>query len=176
MTLLNTLSEKEKKIDVAIQKDTVLFVCTGNTCRSPMCAALYNQTYAGLTSFGISAGLCADGSPIAHNAVIALRDCGVRSTEYNNYEAHVSVTVSREMMESATLIVGVTSAHAMALIMRFPDLASKITSFTRDISDPFGGDTECYKSCIEAIDSALSDMFLKGSEKENGLSDSQSDD
>lgn len=173
---MNTLSEKEKMTDIAIQKDTILFVCTGNTCRSPMCAALYNQKYAGLTSFGISAGLSVDGSPIAHNAILALREYGVKSSGYNNYESHISSNVSRNMMETATLVVGVTSAHAMALIMRFPDLASKITSFARDISDPFGGDAECYTHCIETIDAAMSEMFLKGAEDDNGLSDNQSND
>ena len=42
----------------------VLFVCTGNTCRSPMCAALFNDRYAGLTRHAVSAGLMVS-TPIA---------------------------------------------------------------------------------------------------------------
>lgn len=162
---MNTILPLKESIKAEIKKDEVLFVCTGNTCRSPMCAALYNRKYAGLTSVGLSAGLSADGLPISKNAVLALREHGVQSDSYNNYESHISRTVTREMLESASIVVGVSSSHAMTLIMRFPEFASKITSFARDITDPFGGDEECYKRCLADIDIALGEMFAsnKGS-------------
>lgn len=149
-----------KKIDdELIKKDTVLFVCTGNTCRSPMCAALFNARYAGLTRHAVSAGLHADGSPISENAVLALENAGISSTEGNDYKAHVSRTVTEEMIASADVVVGVTSSHAMQLILRFPAYASKITVMPTEISDPFGGSLARYEACLSDIDNALRVAF-----------------
>ena len=144
-----------------IKKETVLFVCTGNTCRSPMCAALFNHKYAGLTRYAISAGMSLPGNPISSNACFALREYGVPSTKNNDYEHHLSIALDEKMVRGAEIIIGVTSSHAMKLIMDYPAYASKITSFKSDIFDPYGGDEETYKFCLKKIDDALKEMFTE---------------
>lgn len=160
----------EKTAEDLIPKDTVLFVCTGNTCRSPMCAALFNDRYAGLTRHAVSAGIFADGSGISENAVRALENAGVRCTEENDYKHHVSRTVTEKMIADAAVVVGVTSSHAMQLIMKFPAYASKIAVLPTEISDPFGGDLARYEACLGDIDRALRVAFgfEDGKEKEEG--------
>jgi len=160
MTLhgLETLPEKTE--EDFLPKETVLFVCTGNTCRSPMCAALFNDRYAGLTRRAVSAGLMADGSPISENAVRALENAGVPSRKPDNdYKSHVSRTVTAEMMEHADIVVGVTSSHAMQLMLRFPAYASKIAVMPAEISDPYGGNLARYEACLADIDRTLRAAF-----------------
>ncbi|MGN1346264.1 MAG: hypothetical protein ACI4V1_05730 [Eubacteriales bacterium] len=152
----------EKTISDLLKKETVLFVCTGNTCRSPMCAALFNARYAGLTRHAVSAGLMADGSPIAENAVRALENAGVVSRPDNDYKSHLSRNVTEKMMEEVAVVVGVTSSHAMQLMLRFPAYASKITVMPNEISDPFGGDLARYEACLADIDRALRTAFGLG--------------
>ena len=161
------LSEPEKNATPEIKKDAVLFVCSGNTCRSPMCAALFNHKYAGLTRHAISAGLSTGGEKISSSAVYALKKYGVKSTVDNDYENHVSRTVTAEMIDSAVTVIGVSSAHALSLIMRYPQYATKITSFDTDIFDPYGMDDEVYAYCLKKIDDALGKMFSSKEENEN---------
>lgn len=154
-----TLERETDKI--LIKKNEILFVCTGNTCRSPMCAALFNDRYAGLTDHAVSAGIAADGSPISANAVAALEELGIRSTEDNNYRSHVSHTVTESDLERADKIVCVSSNHMMILMMKYPAYASKISALPFAISDPYGGDIDDYKKCLADIDSALSEIFME---------------
>ena len=139
----------------------VLFVCTGNTCRSPMAAALYNHMTlprevcsacaesVSLRGVAESAGLYAsDGAPITPEAADALREAGVVSTPWNDYEKHTARTVTRKMVESADLVVGITAGHALELTMRFPECASKIVAMPMDIDDPFGQGGAVYRACL----------------------------
>ncbi len=152
-----------------LPKDTVLFVCTGNTCRSPMCAALFNDRYAGLTRHAVSAGLMADGSPISDNAVLALEKADVPSRKPDNdYKSHISRNVTEDMIRDAAVVVGVTSSHAMQLMLRFPAYASKITVMPTEISDPFGGTLARYEACLADIDLALRTAFGFDTESPEG--------
>ena len=129
-----------------VRKERILFVCTGNTCRSPMAAALYNARYAGDISHAFSAGLAADGSGIAPNAAAALENAGIRSTPDNPYKTHISHTVTRADLDHAACIVAMTGAP-------------KLTVMAEEIPDPYGGDLREYAACLTAIDNAFRKMY-----------------
>lgn len=149
---------QEKGLFEAQLPRVVLFVCTGNTCRSPMAAAVFNHLYSD-RGVAVSAGLAADGSPISANAVHALRQKGIPSTEKNDYESHTSRTVTAEMMKAADRIIGISARHAMALMSAFPEYAEKIEAMPSDIADPFGGSAEVYTRCLADIEAAEKRLF-----------------
>ena len=153
----------------------VCFVCTGNTCRSPMAEAILNhktRVIEGCTACdplemfkkkpirATSAGLYAMGDPIAPNAVLALENAGIPSLSDNYYRSHVSRSIDRKTVDTCDLIVGMTSEHAVRLLAMFPEYASKITCFPEDIPDPFGGSPEEYRLCLAAISRGIAEMFF----------------
>lgn len=153
------LAPAEEKIKVEREKKKILFVCTGNTCRSPMAEAMFRFLFPNSEFEPFSRGLAADGSPISENAALALENRGVIPSLGNDYRNHVSRNVSDEDIENSDIIVGITSSHAMALMMRYPVAASRITAMPSDISDPFGGDLERYTECLGEIEKCLTDAF-----------------
>ena len=147
----------------------VLFVCTGNTCRSPMAAAVFNDL-ARVREFSFqngtlccaprlvasSAGLFAnEGDPITPAAAKALRESGILPHPDNDYTAHRARPVSAELVSEADEIVGLTASHAMQLMLRFPEAASKIRTLPVDIADPFGGNDEIYRACLSQLRCAI---------------------
>lgn len=150
--------EAEKGLFEDALPELILFVCTGNTCRSPMAAALFNHLY-GEDKIAVSAGLAADGGLISTNAVYALRQREIPSTEKNDYENHRSRTVTAEMMKAAERVIGISARHAVALIAAFPEYAEKIEAMPSDISDPFGGSKEDYVQCLKNIEEAEKILF-----------------
>ncbi|MDE5618482.1 MAG: low molecular weight protein arginine phosphatase [Clostridia bacterium] len=133
----------------------ILFVCSGNTCRSPMAEELARVKFADkqlnieeVASAGI---YCGFGEQISQNAQTVLEERGI--TSY-----HLSQPVTRTLADSYDLIVTMTWQHKAALAPFVEE--DKLISFREispmgDIPDPFGGSVDDYRNCLEEIDKAL---------------------
>ena len=150
--------ERERVVAPPEKKRRVCFVCTGNTCRSPMAAALYNHLHENEPTVAVSAGLAAnEGEPIAFHALLALRSRGVLSTETNCYESHTATPLTRETVDASDALYALTSRHYDALCALFPEDKDKIHTLG-EIADPYGGSLADYKQTLADIEEALSCM------------------
>ena len=142
----------------ALSQLLVLLVCTGNTCRSPMAAALMQKKI--LDRFGgtadsipiavTSAGVSAmGGDPASSGARQAIRNYGL------NLESHQSTPIQEYMVEQADLVLVMGFRHRSILCSQWPEYADKVFMLAGDqgdISDPFGGPIEVYEHCAKQID------------------------
>ena len=141
----------------------ICFVCTGNTCRSPMAEAMFNHlAKKKRLRFSVSsAGLSAvNGDPISENAVKALKKAGVECTPENDYENHTAKMLDEQMANEADEIVAISSSHMMHLLLTYPQHAHKLSVFPIDIPDPFMYGEEEYEKCLTAITECLKEMYL----------------
>jgi protein-tyrosine phosphatase len=138
----------------------IVFVCTGNTCRSPLAEALckkclaerLNCTPADLPRHGfvvLSAGLAAMmGDAATLEAAAVGQELGVDLT------SHSSRPLTAELANAADCLVTMTQGHQVVLQTRFPRTACRprlLTADGSDIPDPIGGDEHVYRECAQEI-------------------------
>jgi protein-tyrosine phosphatase len=142
---------------------SILFVCTGNTCRSPMAEGLFRSLLSDrlkcredeLPSRGFqvgSAGVAAlPGAPASPNALEVLDQAGIDLT------GHASQPVTEQLVAWADLVLTMTSRHLSAVVGAFPDSSSKVQLLCPegDVADPFGGSLRDYQECGEQIRQCL---------------------
>ena len=130
----------------------ILFVCTGNTCRSPIAQGLARKILPErfeILSSGISAG---DGQPVNEKAVQVLKDKGI------DISSRKSVNLHKGLLEDADYIFTMTKSHEMYLHHAYPDFQSKIkrlgdyVGYDTDISDPWGGSLDDYRNCANELE------------------------
>ncbi|PSQ87770.1 MAG: protein tyrosine phosphatase [Bacteroidetes bacterium QH_2_63_10] len=129
-----------------------LFVCTGNTCRSPMAAALAEARGVAAASAGVAAER---GDGAAPNAIRALRDA--RGLSLQDHEPR---DVSDVPLADADRIVAMSPAVARRL--RDEHDIDPDALITWAISDPYGGSLADYRWCLEQISTALEDLLASG--------------
>lgn len=147
-----------------------LFVCTGNTCRSPMAAGLARKILAerlgckigDLPRHGVkvlSAGIVAtDGVRATAQAIQAARAMGA------DISRHRSRNLTRELIKEADVVFCMTDSHVSQARRIAPDEAHKIRMLDAlgDVPDPVGGSLDVYRAAAMRIEKALRIALAKG--------------
>lgn len=132
----------------------ILFVCTGNTCRSPMAEGyLRSKELDGITV--ISRGLASDGSPVSLNSKTAMAEVGI------DISGHISRQITDRDIKNADKIICLSPSHrAVLLSAGVPQ--EKLYILGNGISDPFGGDITVYRRCRDEIFAAIDALIKSG--------------
>lgn len=144
----------------------VLFVCTGNTCRSPMAEGIFRKASKDnslLVSLG-SAGVAAyDGDRISPETADELDRRGAALDSFK------SRAVTKQMLEESTHVFAMTESHLYTLTSRFPDYVDKcylVCDFLEingksgmDVPDPIGMGALAYKQVGEVFEHAIPSLI-----------------
>jgi tRNA threonylcarbamoyl adenosine modification protein (Sua5/YciO/YrdC/YwlC family) len=148
----------------------ILFVCTGNTCRSPMAEAISRKLIADrlgcridqLEDRGViiqSAGLSAmSGGGAATEAIEVMSAMGLDLT------THESQPLTGQMVRYADMVLPMTRTHRQTILSQWPDAASRTELLAvdqTDISDPIGGPRDVYRRCAAQLRTELEARVAK---------------
>ena len=163
----------------------ILFICTGNTCRSIMaegffCKAIESDPLLSKHFSAFSAGVMAiNGNPASTNSVQVLKEeWGI------DISAHKARLIKYEDIKNAHLVLTMTRNHKDAITRLFPDTKSKVFTlkeyaqgknnnecfgndiaddydFSLDIIDPYGMPIQVYRQCAMDIKEAVDNLIRR---------------
>ena len=144
---------------------TILFVCTGNVCRSPMAEGIFRQVMKGRRDIQVmSAGIGAmEGQPPSPYAVEAVKQLGIDISKQR------SRMLTAELVNQADYIFGMTHSHVDTVFLLYPKASEKtfllrefddtLDVFEKDISDPIGGSLNVYLNCRDQIEQGIATLL-----------------
>ncbi len=132
---------------------SVLFVCTGNTCRSAMAEGIFNSLHK--NAVAISAGLYVNQSMPEEKAVKAAFSNGA------DIKNHIPRQLTTELIENSDVVLTMTNAHKQSLV-GFENVytLAEFVGGNKDISDPYGQSLAVYENCAKEIKELIEKIEL----------------
>lgn len=141
----------------------ILFVCTGNTCRSAMCEAYFNSLCKAHNCADLSASSAGtdawDGERASMYTITALSGYDTKIA------AHRARCLTKEMLDEADLVIALTESHRQRVLRLNPLLSMRARLLGEfgengaDIKDPYGGGADIYSLCFETMKGPLDRLF-----------------
>ena len=136
----------------------ILFVCSGNTCRSPMAQGIFNKLAKekNLDYIAESAGiLTKTGLPYSQNSVTACKEMDI------NIENGKSVSILDVNINEYDLFVPMSVSHAQAIVAYGADKDKIMLLKSTGVSDPYGGNLDVYRECCKEIYQSILKLIEK---------------
>lgn len=147
------------KLEKAYRKPQILFVCTGNICRSPM-AEYYLKNRLKKKNITVkSAGFLKSNVPISENSRKVLQENGIDAS------AHFSKQLNKYLVQESWLILTMTHLHKKKLLQIFPSVENQVFTLLEyakrhgDIEDPYMQDIDQYRIAFDIISKAIDDIL-----------------
>lgn len=142
----------------------IIFVCTGNTCRSPMAKFIlenlltqYNRSDITVLSAGLMASI---GEPISQHAFSLLSEKNIDAS------SHRASLFSLSEIEPTSLILTMSPSHKKNILQLYPHLSTQTFTLCEyvgepgTVADPFGESLAHYKDCMAQINHLIAKLYL----------------
>lgn len=143
-------------VDKISKTKGVLFVCTGNSCRSVMAKYLLEKQLSALNKDNIFVSSC--GVSAIEGALVTSFTQSLLQEEGINARTHQAVKLNRDLLKQADLILAMESLHLDEIRRIYPEFAERaylLSEFTEkirvDIKDPIGKPEQEYRECFVQI-------------------------